>query len=288
MTDATDALSEAALQEDRQSSDFFSTDGEIIVFRSSDDVLFNIHRRNLQSVTSGPFAEDFEAPACDVVELTEDEETLKILFTFVYPGRYPLLYDLPFETFAQVAEAAEKYKVAPAMGMCQLNIRLSMLYKQHPFEIMQFADRHEYNDLLDLAAPHTLKLRVSDARRKLSLPVFAAWAEYSSTWKEASRLESYDKCFARHSNGYVCSSWKTSVYTVAERMHERGICSPEDVDYAFRFEGLPNCAVPSTGWDSDDAYMPNYCRSQLKKLADAMKEKIAAMAPLSSFLAHPS
>ena len=101
-----------------------STEGKIIVFRSADGTLFNIHRRNLQSVTDGPLAEDFPATPSEVVQLTEVASTLETLFSFVYPGVYPSLKDMPVDEFMKVAEAAEKYCVAPAIGMCDMTIQL--------------------------------------------------------------------------------------------------------------------------------------------------------------------
>ncbi|KAL1722422.1 hypothetical protein EV715DRAFT_287440 [Schizophyllum commune] len=109
---------------DRQSARFSCTDsdGDVIVFRSADGTLFNVHRRNLQSTTDGPLAEDFHATPGEVVQLTEDANTLETLFAFVYPGVYPSLKDMPVEDFVKVAEAAEKYRVAPALAVCGLII----------------------------------------------------------------------------------------------------------------------------------------------------------------------
>ena len=57
-----------------------------------------------------------------MVQLTEDASTLETLFAFVYPGVYPSLKDMPVEDFVKVAEAAEKYRVAPALAVCGLII----------------------------------------------------------------------------------------------------------------------------------------------------------------------
>lgn len=101
-----------------------STDEDVIVFRSVDGTLFNIHRCNLRCASDGPFSEDFPATPGEKVELTEDADTLETLFSFVYPGVYPSLVDMPFAELALVAEAAEKYRVASAMAMCRVTIRL--------------------------------------------------------------------------------------------------------------------------------------------------------------------
>ena len=58
------------------------------------------------------------------MQLTEEASTLETLFSFVYPGVYPSLKDMPVDEFMKVAEAAEKYCVAPAIGMCDMTIQL--------------------------------------------------------------------------------------------------------------------------------------------------------------------
>ena len=87
-------------------------------------MLFNIHRCNLRCTTDGPFAEDFPSTSTEVVQLTEDAKTLETLFAFVYPGAYPSLMNLPADELMRVAEAEEKYRVAPAIGVCLVVIRL--------------------------------------------------------------------------------------------------------------------------------------------------------------------
>ncbi|KAL1659133.1 hypothetical protein GGF50DRAFT_120190 [Schizophyllum commune] len=125
MSDGAPAREDGAPQApDRQSTRFASTDEDVIVFRSVDGTLFNIHRCNLRCASDGPFSEDFPATPGEKVELTEDADTLETLFSFVYPGVYPSLVDMPFAKLALVAEAAEKYRVASAMAMCRVTIRL--------------------------------------------------------------------------------------------------------------------------------------------------------------------
>ena len=101
-----------------------STGDDVIVFRSSDGTLFNIHRCNLRCTTDGPLAIDLPAVAGETVELTEDADTLETLFAFVYPGAHPSLKDRPFVEFMRIAEAAEKYRIAPALSVCNLIIDL--------------------------------------------------------------------------------------------------------------------------------------------------------------------
>ena len=41
-----------------------------------------------------PLAEDFPSSPTEIVRLTEDAETLELLFAYVYPGAYPSLKEL--------------------------------------------------------------------------------------------------------------------------------------------------------------------------------------------------
>jgi hypothetical protein len=59
-----------------------------ITIRSSDGVLFKVHRKNLARHSDGFPAEDMVIPSKDeVVDLTETSETLELLFQYTYPVR---------------------------------------------------------------------------------------------------------------------------------------------------------------------------------------------------------
>lgn len=112
-----------------------------ITFKSHDNVLLSIHRKNLETSTGGfPPAEFFSSSSSagardggdkeaeegeeEVVQLSEDAETLEVLFQFVYPRHHPVLRasETPFPLLAALAEAAEKYQVFAAVNIC--NIRM--------------------------------------------------------------------------------------------------------------------------------------------------------------------
>ncbi|KAG6883124.1 hypothetical protein C0993_007734, partial [Termitomyces sp. T159_Od127] len=88
-----------------------------ITFRSRDDRLLSVHRKSLETSTGVfPPAERVAAAGDDdddkAVSLSEDAETLKLLFTFVYPWQHPALRssETPFKLLEKLAEAAEKYE----------------------------------------------------------------------------------------------------------------------------------------------------------------------------------
>ncbi|KAL1678429.1 hypothetical protein EV122DRAFT_212104 [Schizophyllum commune] len=209
---------------DKQSSRFSSTGDDVIVFRSSDGTLFNIHRYNLRCTTDGPLAIDLPAVAGETVELAEDADTLETLFAFVYPGAHPSLKDRPFVEFMRIAEAAEKYRIAPALSVCNLIIDLKSLYKDHPIEILQHADRHNHRELLDLAAPYSLDATTAAARAALSIHAFAAWVEYRDTRINVWRQNCHEIRFRAVHPGesLSCIYWPRVVAVIEKRVYELG------------------------------------------------------------------
>ncbi|THU99747.1 hypothetical protein K435DRAFT_719481, partial [Dendrothele bispora CBS 962.96] len=94
-------------QQNRAVSDTFSlSKGGDVIFCSSDNVLFYIHKKNLEFSTGGFPMADFTSK---IVPLTETASILEFLFQFVYPQRHPSLDDMNWVTFSGLAEAAEKY-----------------------------------------------------------------------------------------------------------------------------------------------------------------------------------
>lgn len=95
-----------------------------VIFRSSDGILFHLHRANLKTGAAGFSPDLIICPPVDgFVNLTETAATLKLLFAFLYPKRHPTLVAVEFSTLALVAEAAEKYEVYAAMNICLTRMR---------------------------------------------------------------------------------------------------------------------------------------------------------------------
>jgi hypothetical protein len=92
-----------------------------VVFRSSDHVLFRIHRKNLEfhSAVMSPEGGDLIISTGDVTDLPETSAVLELLFCYFYRQRQPDLLDVPFHILADLAEAAEKYEVFAAMNICK-------------------------------------------------------------------------------------------------------------------------------------------------------------------------
>lgn len=99
-----------------------------IVLKSSDGSLVGAHHGNLAH-----FSEAFPVPGSvkttdAPIDLPEDGETLRVLMQFMHHQRLPNLADHVPNLFKKptkllaLAEAAEKYLVYSAMGMCNLRI----------------------------------------------------------------------------------------------------------------------------------------------------------------------
>ncbi|KAF8976807.1 hypothetical protein BDQ17DRAFT_1339490 [Cyathus striatus] len=154
-----------------------------VVFKSSDGVLFSLHKKNLDLNTGGFPSADFKDNN-EVIELTEESDVLELLFQFVYPRQPPILSYLPFETVNALAQAAEKYVVYPAIGVCRAYmLYLASRYKPaNAKEIVKYAAEHSYMEILDEAvvyiASEPLESSVSFFPPALQLP----WALYRDQW----------------------------------------------------------------------------------------------------------
>ncbi|KAG6824747.1 hypothetical protein H0H92_005937 [Tricholoma furcatifolium] len=122
-------------------SESFCAQDADVVFQSSDDVQFHIHRKNLET-HAGAFSPSEFKTNREVVYLTEDSLTLERLFQYVYPQRHPDLEVLEFEDLYKLAESAEKYEVFCVMAICKS--RLRNLAEKYPAETLNYAFRHSY------------------------------------------------------------------------------------------------------------------------------------------------
>lgn len=91
-----------------------------VKFQSSDGILFQIHKINLEINAGGFVPPEFETHN-EIVHLTETAMTLELLFQFCYPDHRPDVEALEFD--ALLAEAAEKYQLFSAMNIYRTSMR---------------------------------------------------------------------------------------------------------------------------------------------------------------------
>ncbi|KAI5886311.1 uncharacterized protein SCHCODRAFT_01176383 [Schizophyllum commune H4-8] len=277
----------AAVPQQRRSERFSSTEGEIVVFRSSDNVLFNIHRANLRAVTDGPFAEDFVSSETDIADLTENSDILEIIFQFVYPGHLPLLDALGSDLLFSLAEAAEKYRVAPAMAVCYLQIRkFYMVRNDFALQKMRYAYRHGYVEFMDEVAPRTLRETSQNALEIMGAGIlYIAWTLYKEAWIKIVTNESYS---LRIQNDHglqnvKCEAWASLVYAVERSLGEVRVVTPHLVRVLFH--GKEKIADECK--HSHPMGM-THCRHQLALWKGIVEEEAKKVPPFSHFVSSVS
>ncbi|KAJ7095647.1 hypothetical protein C8R44DRAFT_684383, partial [Mycena epipterygia] len=180
-----------------------------VTFKSSDGVLFHIHRKNLEVCAEG-FPPGEISTEGEVVELIETSVTLELLFQFMYPQRHPALNTTPFEVLHPLAEAAEKYQVFPAMNIC--HIRLRDMVHEHPVEVAVYAAKHDYPYLVSEVAPMMLSMPPVDVITILPSYLVLPWIRYVQEWTRVLQtvaLQLPNAAQNYHSNGDDCnrSTW---------------------------------------------------------------------------------
>ncbi|KAG6864433.1 hypothetical protein C0991_009559 [Blastosporella zonata] len=92
-----------------------------IIFKSSDHVVFHLHRKNLEVQAAG-FLSNIGKRG-KIITLEEDGSTLDRLFPYFYPGKNPDIELLPYEDLYKLAECAEKYQAFNVMSMCKTRLK---------------------------------------------------------------------------------------------------------------------------------------------------------------------
>ncbi|KAF7352234.1 BTB domain-containing protein [Mycena venus] len=196
----------------KTSERFCAADADLKVL-SSDNVLFKVHRKNLE------FHSDIFADAAsvtipqkdhneDIIQFSDNSDVLDLLFQHMYRQRQPNLADLKFEVLLGLAEAAEKYVVHAALDCCLPEVRNPDLVASHPWEILKFAMKHGYDELANEAARLTMGMWLTDAHFVLEPDIFKKWIFFSERWhrKSVKLVGSLARGSARH---YMpqCQQW---------------------------------------------------------------------------------
>ncbi|KIK50116.1 hypothetical protein GYMLUDRAFT_65412 [Collybiopsis luxurians FD-317 M1] len=158
---------------------FNAQDAEVTVV-SSDNVLFRLHKTNIQ-VTAGALlrfpsqnAED------DYISATEPAEVLEILFEFLYPDYETDLERLEFNALLKVAEAAEKYGIYYAMSHCSFCLRKHTLF--HSPELIQFAIKYRKEKMLVDLTPALLDMELEEVINLLPPSAFGEFCLFRDKW----------------------------------------------------------------------------------------------------------
>jgi hypothetical protein len=94
-----------------------------VILRSSHGSLIGAHKANLENYSEVFPPSDSVSTSSEPVDLSETVATLNLLMHFVHKTQYPDILDLKEKELFALANAAEKYVMHNAMGMCRLCIQ---------------------------------------------------------------------------------------------------------------------------------------------------------------------
>ncbi|KAE9400645.1 hypothetical protein BT96DRAFT_992759 [Gymnopus androsaceus JB14] len=183
---------------DIRTSETFNSPDADVVLRSSDNVDFLIHKKNLEFLSGG--FETRTGPN-EFVQLTESSDTLELLFRFTYPRRFPSLKSLQLEPLMLLADAAEKYEVFALIYACDL--RLRDFLQTHPMRILEFAIKHDNKELIQESAPQLVHVTLSELVNILPDHIFKPWSLYRERYLRETKavpLPNSNECTAARCN----------------------------------------------------------------------------------------
>ncbi|KAF9026928.1 hypothetical protein BDZ89DRAFT_826876 [Hymenopellis radicata] len=102
-----------------------------LCIRSSDNVIFKIHQKNIDTHTT--VFPPFPSSKDDVVELSERAEVLQVLFKYIYPTPpLPDLGDIAFPLLEEISIAADKYQFTSLSVICDVHMGVLATTKTTP------------------------------------------------------------------------------------------------------------------------------------------------------------
>ncbi|KAJ4497286.1 hypothetical protein C8R41DRAFT_917605 [Lentinula lateritia] len=178
-----------SVDEPRTSDRFNASDADVLI-RSSDNVDFFLHKKNLECATGGFPPAETPSDLSDVVRLSETANILEMLFTCIYPCPFPSLEELDFDTFMLLVEAAEKYQFFGMICACRLHMK-EILYPTDPdfesnftlkqdlhikrIQLLQFAIKHDVQDLIEELRTILVNVSLSDLVEILPPHIYMPW-----------------------------------------------------------------------------------------------------------------
>ncbi|KAJ4481990.1 hypothetical protein J3R30DRAFT_2110476 [Lentinula aciculospora] len=179
----TDSTNGASSNLPVRTSELFNAPDADVVFHSSDNVQFRLHKKNLECTTGAfPPAETPTSPD-EIVQLIESASTLEIMFQFIYPRPTPDLCKMDFQPLMLLAEAAEKYAVFALISSCRYSLKSFL--NAYPVQILKFAARHDYNEIVEELAPILLDIPLSELPDSLPSHIYKQWSIYRERWMMA-------------------------------------------------------------------------------------------------------
>jgi len=267
------------------SDSFYAPDGDV-TFKSCDNIIFRVCRKNLDTHSEGfgPPDRVTADPEDNPVALPETALVLELLFQYMHPMRQPELKKIPFETLASLSEAVEKYQVFSAMEICKLYMVAAIPI--HPFEVLSYAAKHGYTELMDIAEEQATGMSLEDAFVGLTLEMFVAWARYYGRWQDALNYAHRLKGpAADHGTGPTCELWKRLFAETASRLggNPRSLRKLDDVFRSQDAKAL-GAAPGTTHRGMNHGSSCTFCYNSIVDWRQKVETKLQALPKLSSLL----
>lgn len=160
-----------------------------VIFLSSDGEDIGGHSSALEAFSEAFPPLGMVETTGDPIPLTESGATLRRLFHFTHKRPYDQVLDeSPLYSLLELAEAAQKYLIYHAMEICRLHVK--MRWKEDPLRVVVFSAKHSYIELVDVAAPSTLRLSLSSIEKAAdeNKGVVFAWLRYYHAWMEVAEF----------------------------------------------------------------------------------------------------
>ncbi|KAJ3886885.1 hypothetical protein GG344DRAFT_56640, partial [Lentinula edodes] len=154
-----------------------ASDADVLI-RSSDNVDFFLHKKNLECATGGFPPAETPSDLSEVVRLSETANILEMLFTCIYPCPFPSLEELDFDTFMLLVEAAEKYQFFGMICACRLHMKYDLHIKR--MQLLQFAIKHDVRDLIEELRAILVNVSLSDLVEILPPHIYMPWVNAQS------------------------------------------------------------------------------------------------------------
>ncbi|KAF9066645.1 hypothetical protein BDP27DRAFT_1268444, partial [Rhodocollybia butyracea] len=147
-----------------------------LTIQSSDNVLFKVHRINLE-MHSQVFADaggsTVGTAKDEIVSLSETSQVLELMLQYVYLQPQPDLRAVEWDVVKELAEAVEKYEIYAARGVCSHRMRECIM--NHSIDVLLYSVRHKYTEIIDESAEATLDIPPYTMLSCVPPNVFAAW-----------------------------------------------------------------------------------------------------------------
>ncbi|KAJ4468180.1 hypothetical protein J3R30DRAFT_3715111 [Lentinula aciculospora] len=225
-----------------------SSDADV-VFRSSDNVDFHVHKRYLEFATGGFPPAETPSSLGEIIRLSESSPTLEILFQFVYPQRHPCLDKLGFEQLLKVAEAAEKYEVYGALMASQLMLREFL--HSHSKQVLQFACVHQVAPLVERLAPIMIDTSLSEIKDTLIVcpSYFFKWSLFREQYLQLSIA------LAQSRPQHKCENFNIFTRVVLQKLDKPSHLMMHNLENLFNIRSIGGldsiqvcCAIESRKW----------------------------------------